>query len=35
MAGKEYGSDELADRVFAITMAGIGLFIVVVFAFVL
>jgi len=35
MAGKEYGSDELADRIFVVTMAGIGLFIVVVFAFIL
>jgi len=35
MAGKEYGSDQLAARVFAITMGGIGLFIVVVFAFIL
>jgi len=33
--GKEYQSDDLASRTFIITMAGVGLFIVVVFAFIL
>ncbi len=32
---KEYSADELAMRTFAITMAGVGLFILVVFLFIL
>lgn len=32
---KEYSGEELANRVFAISMAGIGLFITVVFLFIL
>jgi hypothetical protein len=32
---KEYSGEDLASRVFAISMAGIGLFIAVVFLFIL
>jgi len=33
--GKEYPSEELATRTFTISMAGVSLFIAVVFAFIL
>lgn len=33
--GKEYPSEELATRTFLISMAGVGLFIAVVFVFIL
>lgn len=32
---KEYSGEDLASRVFALSMAGIGLFIAVVFLFIL
>lgn len=33
--GKKYSAEELADRTFYISIAGIGLFIAVVFLFIL
>ena len=33
--GKAYPADELATRTFRVSMAGVGLFIVVVFIFIL